>query len=154
MIREEIYGLSRVSILVLMEVLREGVWGGCIGGRADAVSILVLMEVLREVREAAFMSAFAGVSILVLMEVLREEGVTGHLHRSLKVSILVLMEVLREVGRDVRRFARGHDVSILVLMEVLREARVEGWASDEQAGFNPCFNGSVERGLSVASDPM
>ena len=37
-------------------------------------------------------------------------------------------------------------VSILVLMEVLREGGCRGLLSHGTPGFNPCFNGSVERG--------
>ena len=39
-------------------------------------------------------------------------------------------------------------VSILVLMEVLREVFSALRRGSFSAGFNPCFNGSVERGRS------
>ena len=37
-------------------------------------------------------------------------------------------------------------VSILVLMEVLREVRPPSTSMPFSSRFNPCFNGSVERG--------
>ena len=61
------------------------------------VSILVLMEVLREVGvRFGLTRERVRVSILVLMEVLREVGAQVALRRERNVSILVLMEVLRE----------------------------------------------------------
>ena len=49
---------------------------------------------------------------------------------------------------------RGHgrrkkEVSILVLMEVLREAGFQTSFRRSWTGFNPCFNGSVERGTAA-----
>ena len=81
------------------------------------------MEVLREDKETAFLAGTAGVSILVLMEVLRE-------------ALWAPPEAYHE---DL--------VSILVLMEVLREERVRNVSKRlSPCGFNPCFDGSVERG--------
>ena len=62
------------------------------------------------------------------------------------VSILVLMEVLREEPRSRRCRAPIHGVSILVLMEVLREGTQPARERVFSSGFNPCFDGSVERG--------
>ena len=56
------------------------------------------------------------------------------------------MEVLREVLSGGMLQEHGILVSILVLMEVLREASATGWRAALHPGFNPCFNGSVERG--------
>ena len=98
--------------------------GGClptVSMRLCRVSILVLMEVLREVFPSRAELCPCPVSILVLMEVLREEKPPGS-------SI------------------QGAFVSILVLMEVLREAVWPRQAKARAASFNPCFNGSVERG--------
>ena len=67
------------------------------------------------------------VSILVLMEVLREAAWWGKLDLSLRVSILVLMEVLREARRLASRKPKGFC-------------------------FNPCFNGSVERGPHIRGE--
>ena len=65
------------------------------------------------------------------------------------VSILVLMEVLREAFGSTRNPAGRRAVSILVLMEVLREASSSMSVEPRcNPGFNPCFNGSVERGRS------
>ena len=67
----------------------------------ESVSILVLMEVLREEPRRRVNGSVGPVSILVLMEVLREV-----MHRDMwsngadVVSILVLMEVLREVDME------------------------------------------------------
>ena len=63
----------------------------------DAVSILVLMEVLREATTAWRGNRALLVSILVLMEVLREAAPCRESAERDCVSILVLMEVLREV---------------------------------------------------------
>ena len=60
-----------------MEVLREADRIELLG-RPDRVSILVLMEVLREAAKfGARCFTVTGVSILVLMEVLREVGLGG-----------------------------------------------------------------------------
>ena len=67
-----------------------------------------------------------------------------------QVSILVLMEVLREVSRPYVTAFLIESVSILVLMEVLREALPRALRRHGRKGFNPCFNGSVERGRSRA----
>ena len=85
------------------------------------------------------------VSILVLMEVLREATVGFENGIPKPVSILVLMEVLREALWPICNevFRR---VSILVLMEVLREEGELTSRMIELRSFNPCFNGSVERG--------
>ena len=65
--------VERVSILVLMEVLREGQIDGRRIHPPGRVSILVLMEVLREGSIQFSRCHGSGlVSILVLMEVLRE----------------------------------------------------------------------------------
>ena len=48
--RDQTRGVSEVSILVLMEVLREEKKGPHLRARPRSVSILVLMEVLREVK--------------------------------------------------------------------------------------------------------
>ena len=82
------------------------------------------------------------------MEVLREGWGAGELAvESPTVSILVLMEVLREGKSDGRTKSHQQEVSILVLMEVLREVETRYRSLSPPAGFNPCFNGSVERGL-------
>ena len=109
------------------------------------VSILVLMEVLREEDRLSGAGKEATVSILVLMEVLREAKSETSTWKPQSVSILVLMEVLREGHRNGELF---HEivVSILVLMEVLREVVGLAPAVAPPLCFNPCFNGSVERG--------
>ena len=155
-----------------MEVLREG---GCAAHFRvrSRVSILVLMEVLREVAASrswnfrihiCFNPCFNGsverghlwrlpqrrqreVSILVLMEVLREaRAILEGSPDPTRVSILVLMEVLREDREPVYCGPRVVAVSILVLMEVLREVGDGARHLDSIPRFNPCFNGSVERG--------
>ena len=55
------------------------------------------------------------------------------------------MEVLREDCRTFRA-GRADEVSILVLMEVLREGQLSRARPHHLLRFNPCFNGSVERG--------
>ena len=81
-----------------MEVLREERSRQNDGCTHEHVSILVLMEVLREVLAQPGALAKFFVSILVLMEVLREAlDPAAYLAWGRKVSILVLMEVLREV---------------------------------------------------------
>ena len=55
------------------------------------------------------------------------------------------MEVLREAPH-ISSVPATEKVSILVLMEVLREASSLRAVSVEWRSFNPCFNGSVERG--------
>ena len=57
------------------------------------------------------------------------------------------MEVLRE-GQSPTSSRASHTVSILVLMEVLREAKIDIIMDISPRSFNPCFNGSVERGKS------
>ena len=98
--RTHYHGIDPVSILVLMEVLREDIRPRVGGRDRRIVSILVLMEVLREVDRARRDFSQYVVSILVLMEVLREGVFEENLHRlTVDVSILVLMEVLREGPR-------------------------------------------------------
>ena len=85
-----------------MEVLREvGSQKGESHARSE-VSILVLMEVLREAYHPPTEVSENPdlVSILVLMEVLREAGVLSRFPLLFFVSILVLMEVLREAKKD------------------------------------------------------
>ena len=68
------------------------------------------------------------------------------------VSILVLMEVLRE-AKHASRFKGQSYVSILVLMEVLREEDAGDLFGWHNSCFNPCFDGSVERGPRRAGGP-
>ena len=56
------------------------------------------------------------------------------------------MEVLREVCVDILSLSLDCWVSILVLMEVLREVPGKSASDSVRSCFNPCFNGSVERG--------
>ena len=81
------------------------------------------------------------------MEVLREEPRAPATAPFIIVSILVLMEVLREERTPVALATLRDRVSILVLMEVLREAPRLPAVFQSKGGFNPCFNGSVERGM-------
>ena len=55
------------------------------------------------------------------------------------------MEVLRE-ATNARAIPRATKVSILVLMEVLREEPPVRRVLRVMCCFNPCFDGSVERG--------
>ena len=86
-----------VSILVLMDVVREGVRKRIAEDILRLVSILVLMDV---VREASFPNKcppmLEYVSILVLMDVVREDQQHGRPAHDVEVSILVLMDVVRE----------------------------------------------------------
>ena len=77
--------------------------------KGHSVSILVLMEVLREADQnfrdqRRIIEQFA-VSILVLMEVLREATVQYPTDPPTVVSILVLMEVLREDCTECREIS-------------------------------------------------
>ena len=56
------------------------------------------------------------------------------------------MEVLREDVEKAYDVLSEEHVSILVLMEVLREDYSTSSIESTRSGFNPCFNGSVERG--------
>ena len=67
------------------------------------------------------------------------------------VSILVLMEVLREELAATKSEYEKKAVSILVLMEVLREVPRDRRGDHRTVCFNPCFNGSVERGAHLLS---
>ena len=68
-------------------------------------------------------------------------------HRPGGVSILVLMEVKRE-HESHHPGDSPREVSILVLMEVKRESALPAEQID-QAGFNPCFDGSEARGTPI-----
>ena len=50
--------------------------------------------------------------------------------------------------------ANGMAVSILVLMEVLREAKNSKTKHQKLLRFNPCFDGSVERGHEAIAHGM
>ena len=50
------------------------------------------------------------------------------------------------------RWRWDESVSILVLMEVLREVLMQIRTKLTGCGFNPCFNGSVERGRPQVDD--
>ena len=133
-----------VSILVLMELLRE--FHGLLKttGETHVVSILVLMELLRELLLQRWESSHYIVSILVLMELLRESESNGHAKTPNAVSILVLMELLRELLHEHAGIDEYLAVSILVLMELLRESDPNA-LRPAVTGFNPCSNGITTR---------
>ena len=88
------------------------------------------------------------VSILVLMEVLREAPVSEELGSKGAVSILVLMEVLREVTTGAKNFSFGESFNPCFNGSVERGQLLPRIGTGVSC-FNPCFNGSVERGYGI-----
>ena len=111
------------------------------------VSILVLMELLRETNaHHPTMHGFIIVSILVLMELLREIPVlTGRGAQPSWCFNPCSNGITTREHTKIRKSECEGEVSILVLMELLREIRMKAGQRGRLLRFNPCSNGITTR---------